>query len=727
MIPRVRLFPALFASLAAALATPANAQQAPPQETGTPIVSLRYINSGAGFQLVDAADGTMIFDGTGTRIFEFQDPEIEFSTDLRAQPTGFDLVITCSNPTGVTHRLGSFVLGSFMLGQHIQYRDFRYAGKAIDADYLSYVVQAHLYPDSMYSPVWTLSNDRYTVGLSFLYPVLAYRHDVRVGMGSPAASADPRDPRRGWLMEFRVAAHGDEVGAGVINYSAELSAGESRTYVIAVRVMRNPGEWIRTLTPYRNYFRDLYGGVKYQRDPRPVRPVLISSINDISPQNPNGFGWNNARRPDVFGWRPWVNAMLPLAEQWGRLMIWAPSGLYNRDLGYNYPYQFTSHWLDDPETATATDPVNGLPVVGAACELGLWWGFSSRVATVWNPTAADVHPFDPDNPNDVAAGFRELDLAAQAGATCVGLDTFSHYMCPSWKLHRWLRMMKARHPQIKFVVEAVASDILHNEAATYLCGYNFGTPNGPGDLYPVGTPHYLADFVNPGHEIWIAYFYNHQREYGIAVTPSLVESDARRFASWGYVPLMFEDFIAGPQDQAAESWLNTVPQDLQQSVQWNTRYNRAMAVRDADGRLTIIAGSEAPRPDAPHGAVVQAHPSAGPQQAARSTFVDTSATTRAGQQPGAAPRAAGRHRSVPSPAVVPPDQQQSPPPDSVPAVPPQSPVPAPPPQAPLARGPAPPMPASMPADLLRRLIDEAVKRARGVTPTPAQPAQPAGR
>src|SRR6185295_4481182 len=84
-----------------------------------------------------------------------------------------------------------------------------------------------------------------------------------------------------------------------VDYGATLKPNEWRRYVVSVRVTTNPAEWIRTLVPYRNYFRWVYGGVRYQRDPNPVWGTMMSDPSWCSASNP--LGWLSDR-PDLNGW-----------------------------------------------------------------------------------------------------------------------------------------------------------------------------------------------------------------------------------------------------------------------------------------------------------------------------------------------------------------------------------------------------------------------------------------
>ena len=63
---------------------------------------------------------------------------------------------------------------------------------------------------------------------------------------------------RGWAVRFQFATPKQNL----IKYEARLRPGESRTYTVAVRVAKSRDQWMRTLLPYRTYFRAQYGGVQ---------------------------------------------------------------------------------------------------------------------------------------------------------------------------------------------------------------------------------------------------------------------------------------------------------------------------------------------------------------------------------------------------------------------------------------------------------------------------------
>lgn len=592
---------------------PADAQQIPPPEEGE--ATIRVTRTGNQFELADAANNYVIL-GRGYPFFESMGPGIEVSVDFRTQPTGADIVYTLVNTGAAPAQMGKFSFGKLNLGNNITYQNFAHIGEPIVVDYNNYVHQGFFYPSSTYSPVWVVRNADYAVGFSLQYPILDYKHDVRVTLGSSPADADPAvyGPR-GWAVEYRFGNLGDETPEGINRLPSMLAPGEQRTYVVSVRVTKNPTEWVRTLVPYRNYFKSMYGGVSYRRDPRPIRPILMAVEHNIAPGNPYGWAGYPSQRPDQYTFRPWVDAIKG-ETKWARTMVWGPTGLYNERTELNFPFQFTSRWVDDQRLASALDPENGFPSVAqSGMTLGLWWGRSVQVARTWNPEV--MENFDPANRDHREAAFREMDIAVQAGATDIGLDTFAPTVSPIWNLYPWIRTLRERYPSVKFCIEPLSCDIMHTQAAMFVLAWH---PSMPPDAGPdwnwLQTPFYLADFLNPGHESWGAMSYHVHHYYHIPITPEQVQRDTGRIAAKGFVPVMFDD-VPHPQEFfAADSWTTSVPADLQRGSGWNTNFTPNMVVRGADGKLSIVAGSGPAKPGQEHAPGEDANHGATPSDAA---------------------------------------------------------------------------------------------------------------
>ncbi len=579
-------------AIAAISACPASGQQVPAPETGTRVVNVGI--NGDRFRINDAENGFEIMP-LGYPAYEPLDP-LDSQVEFREQPSGLDIVYTLTNSGTQPARMGTFSFGKLNLGNNITYQDFRHIGEPIVADYNNFAAQAFTYPNDLYSPVWVVRNADYAVSLSLQYPVLDYQHDVRIMMRSTSATADPAvyGPR-GWIVEFRFGNVGNENQWARIPREGILPAGESRTYVMSLRVTKTPNDWIRLLVPYRNYFKGMYGAVTYRRDDRPVRPVLMAVEHNISTGNPRGWAGYPNQRPDRYSFRPWMD-YIKSEPKWSRVMFWAPTGLYNEQTDLNYPFQFASPWADDAQLASALDPQHGFPSLPTAgMTLGLWWGRALQVSRAWNPSV--VEHFDPANRDHREAALREMDIAVQAGATDIGLDTFHTMLTPIWKLYPWLRTLRERYPTVKFCIEPDQCDILHTQAAMFISGWHPQMPADGGiDWSTLSNQHYLADLLNPGHESWGAMSYHVHRAHGVVITPSAMQAQAERIAQLGYVPVMFEDVPDPREVRAKDSWMDSVPHDLLRGSGWNINFNQNVVTRGSDGRMKIVNASGVARP-----------------------------------------------------------------------------------------------------------------------------------
>lgn len=574
----------------------AHGQQIPPIQQGQAIVRTTLENNRV--SMVDVENEYPIILPVA-RAFQNFAPSVVGEMRLQEQPDGCDVIYTFRNTGATPARMGRLDIGTINLGNNIQYRDFRHIGEPVSANYNNYSFQAFRYPSQIYSPIWTLYNNTYAVSISLQYPILDYRHDVSVMLGSTPANAPAQYGPRGWFVEYRFANIGGETPQSIMEHQGEIPPGETRTYVMSVRVTKNLNEWIRTLTPYRDYFRSMYGSVRYERDARPIWPQNMAVLHLISEQNPYGFENFGNKRPDLYGFRPWADHLKRNRSKWSRVMLWAPTGLYNQNQNMNFPFEFTSKWLTEPRMANVFDDEVGLPSVAeSGMSVGLWWGRTLQVSRGWNSGQFEI--FDPDNPAHVARAFEEMDLAVRAGATEIGLDTFTPGLTPIWKLVPWMERMQEAYPQVKFCIEPVTNDIMHRLGSTYVVGWNLGENiQRPEDIYDIHNPFYLADLLVPGHESWGAFSYHRHRPRSYPVTPDIVQADAERLASFGFVPLMYDD-VPNPENlRAAESWLTTLPADMLRGMRQNRTYGHA--VRRPDGRLVIVSdeGGPPPRLNAP--------------------------------------------------------------------------------------------------------------------------------
>jgi len=474
-----------------------------------------------------------------------RDTPAQAQVRMVAQPDGADLTIELRNTTNRPIALGSIALGGARLAANLTFLRFRH-----DVEEQTLVNHADMaigqWPNDIYSPVQLFKDSNYTVGFQLMYPALEYNHPVRCvtigenwnGRGQAA-----------WTTAFELL--------------GQLPPGEARTYRVAVRIARPDQHWLTTLTPYRDFFQQTYGQVRYTRDARPVMGLPIAFTEFASASNPRGYAGSNVR-PDTNGWGPWVTRIQGYLSRtnFRRALIWCPSGVYSNNSIYNFPFKFMTGINDSARSSATFDQLRQLSNNGI--EFGFWWGHAARVHRTWDPRSTEE--LNPNNPEHVRLANLELDMAVRVGAKIIGLDAY--VITKPGDAYRWLETMQRRAPSVLFVTEQSASDILHVLAPTFT------------DAHLVQTPHVMADFLVPGHEVWagIANYPVPASRRGQQPTNADRDREFDRLAGLGYVPVNY-----GPTDismtlQAAESWNSSVPAALQASAPAAQRYRGQSAV-----------------------------------------------------------------------------------------------------------------------------------------------------
>ncbi len=503
--------------------------------------------------------GLPVYDDLGHGL----EPEI---TVVRKGELGYDLVFDFENTTNRPARLGRIEVGIITLGPDFSWLNLNRHCEFIETTRRSFSVQVRPYPGSFYSPVGVVHNDEFAVGVSLLYDLLQDRHEVGVRIAKPGGVYANGPGGAGLSIGFDLG--NDSRGRGRVQRSATLMPGEQREYRVAVRAIRldrpvttdGPQHWLKTIEPYRRHFETLYGGVTYERDPRPVRAVPAAGTHNLGSDNPMGFNGASRQRPDLVGWGPLVTSILR-PRGFERTMLWSPGGVYLNNRQLNFPSRFMSQLRTTPRLNTAFDTQEGLPRLGASGhELGLWWGRAAMVSEAWD--SPSWRPLNLSYPDRVQLALDELALANDAGASVIGLDDFIPLYLPVWQQYEWILVMRARYPHMTFVIEPLSCDILHSLGPTFDKAWRGeDDPGARGDRFTVHKPHSLADYLLPGHAIWGHFRYDHAR------TPANVASvqrDAERLAELGFVPVMATNIsLTDPSRAFAHpTWLSTVPDAL---------------------------------------------------------------------------------------------------------------------------------------------------------------------
>lgn len=378
------------------------------------------------------------------------------------------------------------------------------------------------YPGDMYSPILSLSGrvtpptgspQEYITGISVLYPVLEYQHSVQI-------RALYNSVLGGWRVgvffnqrhdpNARVATNPYDL-TYAYNPLADLAQGESKSYTIAVRVMRkpsasdHPNSWLQIFDVYRKYFQSKYGLARYTPDYRIVEgfspasvDILRDSYNASTGVSSNPMGWLSDIRPDSGNGYSNITSNMAndLAFGWKRQMLWSPTGvspshdtIYPIDATHfgssNLRYEFTSHLpglmgdtfaeLGRHSMATIDSSTAG---VGGAYNLGLWWGRSNEVmgipasgsfgGSLWNNDPTTVQVFDQRSATHRGRAFEELIGATEGARTgMIGLDQFFLAARRPWEGFAWLQEMQTRFPRTRFIGEPMQADIFHLIAPTF--------------------------------------------------------------------------------------------------------------------------------------------------------------------------------------------------------------------------------------------------------------------
>lgn len=491
-------------------------------------------------------------------------------TTNRISDTGYDLVCTYTNTTNAPKPLARLTIGALALGQDIQYLSVHRGSTLVTAQHKSFISQAWRYPSEAYSTATVLMNDRYAIGVSLLYPVTEYKHDILVGVNKAGGVFHGPEGANAWAVSFDLSAPPYANQHTALPYPASLEPGESRTYTVAVRAMKrtNPPDsptdaqdWLETLLPYRDHFHTHFPAVTYTRNPAPVLAFEVANASAISASNPRGLLGDNSSRPDLVGFGPLINHIRSFSG-FSRVMLWAPSGLYSKHRDFNFPPHFTLGWNDLPLLRSTHTRLRELERSGT--QLGLWWGRSTQHAETWEPTR--LEHLDLDNQDHLATIAKQLALAHSAGSTLIGLDDLNHWHMPAWEQLRFIRAMRATYPTITFVAEPMCADFIHAEAPAFAVAYTASTDaRSELDFHKLKTPHYLADFLLPGHETWAYFRYSEIENLrpGL-ISGARVQSDASHLARLGFVPVMVSSHaLNDPAGATAQkTWLTTVPEAL---------------------------------------------------------------------------------------------------------------------------------------------------------------------
>ena len=258
---------------------------------------------------------------------------------------------------------------------------------------LSHQMGSYYPAGDVYSPVTMISDRNWGVGINYI------EHDFRpLEIRLDAMRAANTWQLKTWLK------------------NSPIAAGSQRSYTMIMRVDDTPGDWKHLLLPYKKWFNDYLGPVRYSMDFRVKAGVFCGSLEGMSPTNPRGFYGQLDRQ----GWQPFINQRVGHLRKYntGEILIWGATGISKRGVNYRPEFDVFPKILED-----------GLPQLKTYFQqLGnKRYGFFARPNTIAyqrsNAQDADVS-FNPLDARHVRMADRRYENLLKAGATAFYMDTY---------------------------------------------------------------------------------------------------------------------------------------------------------------------------------------------------------------------------------------------------------------------------------------------------------------
>jgi len=123
-------------------------------------------------------------------------------------------------------------------------------------------------------------------------------------------------------------------------------------------------------------------------------------------------------------------------------------------------------------------------------------------------------------------------------------------------------MMRERHSDLKFITERHKPDVLHRLGPTFFMAYNktVSRPRSVDAMRYITTRHYLADYLLPGHETWLALRMDLlSAVQGLRPTRRFKQAEYEWALESGYIPVIFNAVDMSEHREAAETWEEPIP------------------------------------------------------------------------------------------------------------------------------------------------------------------------
>lgn len=198
--------------------------------------------------------------------------------------------------------------------------------------------------------------------------------------------------------------------------------GGSMSYKVVLRFDETPGVWQNLLAPYKTWFNDFYGPVRYSVDFRIHVMSTCAALELQTPSNPYGF----RDGMDVSGWSPFLGNRLSHlnTKNVGPVIFWAVTGISPRGANYRPDFNVFPEVINNDWNTLTTFMQN----LGDK-RFGLFArpneiAYQRQTPTAQNPESDATVPFSPRDYRHIQMCDGRFNDLIDRGAVAFYLDTY---------------------------------------------------------------------------------------------------------------------------------------------------------------------------------------------------------------------------------------------------------------------------------------------------------------
>jgi len=478
---------------------------------------------------------------------------INTAYSISTKTDGYDFTITYSNDGPINdgsgnsrqyygdprQRIGSLFFDGFMAGKVFSVINNFADSSAIECNafYGNHTGSNRYYPFDKFSPTENIIGQTYALGISVKYDHISTKKNIKTNVSSLNSTVATKIK---WLSDSQSDSN---------NFANAdcLQFGESFQVTISIRITRDIRNWVRTLSPYKTYFAQNYGGVKFMKDPRPILFITPTSSTQISPFYYIDYQGSGNQSPSWYGWAWWGNVIKNNYKTLGyeRQIMSNLSGLYDTSNLNNNPFfsvsplvdsygefphsSITNHLLYQGTSYMIRDAIQEVPV------FGVLQGHGTSLHKKWNPDERkDIYKasqFLTYNNGSVLDGFsNEWDLINYyLKSNLIGLDSYSSGLENNDDTVKLFDYLRSSYAGCKIVTRTSPDDIGCVNSVGFLSSINSNIP--------ISGPNCIADFILPGNEMIVTADMSGVLDAfpSSSINYIHIRNKLAAFARWGYV------------------------------------------------------------------------------------------------------------------------------------------------------------------------------------------------